>query len=577
MPSLCAVNGCKIANQPDVIVHQFPGDQPRLDSWIAFCGRDSGWSPQKNQGICSVHFPNSSYDDGQRNRRKTKIPHQLVVNAIPVLHQAKNFEDVNLEAPTDIKQEPKQEPDSAAPETEHLDIVVELLDPMKEEDSDPIGELDEKRVKTPLVAFDEPRCLFCLKSFREAAGQGTMTRKMVLFVLGARKWVAFSESPDCCQDCQKMFEMFNEFKKSCLEALAHSTQLIADKTFEIKTDDCEPDVVTPPKRKVGRPRKISKSQLQESSESDNEGPSFQDDVEDNFIPINEDFKLDVSEPEQHDKKSDNECASSNTALNICPSPTGKDEKNSTKEPSSNDKKPRKRKYTKSTAKVDKQPPDDSNGVSSAPSNSEPEQSTKQQPKERKKRGVFPCTKCEQVFRTEHQLTLHINRHLGVRTVPCRREGCNKKFFDTTHRHAHEIGCGKEVKIMCTVCGAIFRSMSALRTHMASHGELKFFCKICDKGFFRKAKLDKHASVHSEQRNFECNICGKRFKSKEANRVHQRVHTEERPYVCHICNNAFRYNCGLKAHLEKGHDPSDLRRPEPTTAPTAGYESSGGFF
>lgn len=81
------------------------------------------------------------------------------------------------------------------------------------------------------------------------------------------------------------------------------------------------------------------------------------------------------------------------------------------------------------------------------------------------------------------------------------------------------------------------------------------------GPFFRAKLDKHASVHSDARNHECNVCGKRFKSKEANRVHQRVHTEERPYACHICSRAFRYNCGLKAHLERGHDPGELNQPK----------------
>ncbi|XP_062562674.1 zinc finger protein 490-like [Armigeres subalbatus] len=172
--------------------------------------------------------------------------------------------------------------------------------------------------------------------------------------------------------------------------------------------------------------------------------------------------------------------------------------------------------------------------------------------------LYSCQQCPLKFNTEARLIVHTERHTGERNYPC-REGCGKMLTYTT-RYNHERRCGKEIRVLCSICGAVFRSDNALHVHMATHGNPLFSCKLCDKSFHTKSRLKKHGGVHTDARNFECKVCGKRFKSHEANRVHQRIHTQEKPYVCSICGTAFTYNCLLKTHMEKGHESTNVQQP-----------------
>lgn len=475
----------------------------------------------------------------------------------------------------EIKQEEEQKHELNPLESKPLgEVKVEPLEPI----GDPFGQPDRN--------FDQPRCQFCLKSI--SRDQATITRKMVTYVLGVRKLAAFSEKPDCCLECKKMFETFHEFKKSCLAALARSKELLAEKkvsnTVEPSRRDSMLLLVEVNDEKAS---KISGSPIQKF-DSDVEETGFQDDTDEESMepvsvvpPTENTIETVFDSPEKlcemnwltYPETSPKETAPEPSIPLVPIEDLAIDKPKKRRNVKSKDKTPRKKSNAEHpTSNHSGSGPED--GFDSAPANSVSKEGSRK-PKKNKK-TKYACDQCPETFTTEHQWTLHMNRHKGIRTVACRREGCDKKFFDTQHRHAHEIGCGKDVKIMCSVCAAIFRSMSALRTHMASHGELKHFCKVCGKGFYRKAKLDKHASVHSDARNFECNVCGKRFKSKEANRVHQRVHTEERPYACHICSRAFRYNCGLKAHLERGHDPADLRQQD-LAAGNSSFGISGGLY
>lgn len=175
----------------------------------------------------------------------------------------------------------------------------------------------------------------------------------------------------------------------------------------------------------------------------------------------------------------------------------------------------------------------------------------------KKRPSFPCSKCPQIFSAERKYLLHMNKHNGIRTIPCRMEGCSKMYYSTKSRSDHELVCGQTTpQFICSICAAILGTPSSLRAHMATHIEPTIICEHCNKAFQTRAKLKKHYAVHSDVRKFECKVCGKRFKTLYANQVHQRIHTQEKPYVCHICGMAFTYNCLLKTHLEKGHEPGN---------------------
>ncbi|XP_058463762.1 zinc finger protein 431-like [Malaya genurostris] len=169
-----------------------------------------------------------------------------------------------------------------------------------------------------------------------------------------------------------------------------------------------------------------------------------------------------------------------------------------------------------------------------------------------KSNLLRCTLCPAIFDDQQSLQYHVDRHNGIKSAYCRNEGCTNSYFDARSRRNHEKVCGKELRFVCNVCGAVVKSEGTFRTHMANHDDPKHPCGLCAKKFHTRAQLKKHSSVHSDERKHECKVCGKRFKSHEANRVHQRIHTQEKPYPCHICEKRFTYNCQLKTHLQKGH-------------------------
>nr|XP_029730977.1 zinc finger protein 2-like isoform X1 [Aedes albopictus] len=433
-----------------------------------------------------------------------------------------------------VKQEPLDHTANPFDASDLLEEVkVELLEPLEGE-PDPIGELpeDSKPVddmpEISLADLSDGKCQFCLEQFRDPEGRGIITRNRIGFVLGVRKWGASHGQLDCCKGCKKMFDLFYEFKRSCLMALARPLFLMScgvDKAPSSEVVDLRP------RKPVKRRKKQPPSDVKSDDDEARNDPELEESRQESPPAIPPTSSDDDSDIEVVDSVGE----ASETSLNV---PTGN-------QPVPKIKPTRKthkycyrcRKFFESEAvflehkpsciKLGKDPP------------------------------TVQCSKCPQRFTRADNLTYHMNKHEGIRSVPCRREGCTKKFFNPNMRRNHEMHCGQNVQEICSACGSMFRSKGALRIHMTLHDDPSFVCEVCNKAFHTKQKLKKHSAVHSDERRYQCKVCGKGFKSREANRVHQRIHTQEKPYVCHICGMAFTYNCLLKTHLERGHEPGEL--------------------
>ena len=59
--------------------------------------------------------------------------------------------------------------------------------------------------------------------------------------------------------------------------------------------------------------------------------------------------------------------------------------------------------------------------------------------------------------------------------------------------------------------------------------------------------------YSDRRPFACDICNFRFTSKQFLQRHLTVHTNERKYKCELCSRAYKYRKGLNRHYKKFHD------------------------
>lgn len=60
---------------------------------------------------------------------------------------------------------------------------------------------------------------------------------------------------------------------------------------------------------------------------------------------------------------------------------------------------------------------------------------------------------------------------------------------------------------CPICHRQYNKKSILRTHMVIHGEKKFLCSYCGKGFFSIASLQAHSKVGNRACIGAKEICG----------------------------------------------------------------------
>ena len=109
---------------------------------------------------------------------------------------------------------------------------------------------------------------------------------------------------------------------------------------------------------------------------------------------------------------------------------------------------------------------------------------------------------------------------------CSFDGCQKKFYDKTAFHKHQL----------------------------THGDKLFICQNCGKKFLDNSKLRRHSLVHTGEKPFKCEICNKRFSLDFNLRTHMRIHTGEKPYACTYpgCFKRFSQSSNLNAH-EKTHE------------------------
>lgn len=84
---------------------------------------------------------------------------------------------------------------------------------------------------------------------------------------------------------------------------------------------------------------------------------------------------------------------------------------------------------------------------------------------------YKCEKCNKIFRTKSQLTVHSKIHSENRmAIPCSYEGCSRSYL----------------------------SKFGLEQHVnSSHLGNKFYCDICSAGFTTKRKLILHIQRHDE--------------------------------------------------------------------------------
>ena len=101
---------------------------------------------------------------------------------------------------------------------------------------------------------------------------------------------------------------------------------------------------------------------------------------------------------------------------------------------------------------------------------------------------------------------------------------------------------------------------SLNSYMHSHGEKRFACSICGKGFIWKYSLRDHMTIHMANKLYKCGSCDKEFRTLSMLRRHvSDRHDDAGEFVCNVCNKQFRYVSALTDHMHiHSGDQKDTR-------------------
>ncbi|XP_014231602.1 zinc finger protein 33A-like [Trichogramma pretiosum] len=171
----------------------------------------------------------------------------------------------------------------------------------------------------------------------------------------------------------------------------------------------------------------------------------------------------------------------------------------------------------------------------------------------RKSVIYPCHKCEKIFRHQGSLINHTNsEHKGVK-YSCNI--CEKTFRHKGSLKTHMNSAHKGVKYACNICGKTFTQGHYLKTHinLVHNGIIVAnTCDLCGKKFSWKNNFTRHINTMHNGIFHACNICGMKSTTKSHLKTHIDAVHDGVTHTCDVCGKKFLYKCNLNRHVKSSH-------------------------
>ena len=160
---------------------------------------------------------------------------------------------------------------------------------------------------------------------------------------------------------------------------------------------------------------------------------------------------------------------------------------------------------------------------------------------------YHCRMCKTGVNSARELVDHHQTVHGIVYCPV----CNKPFNNpismARHKYSHT-----EKQYHCKKCGESFNFNSELQTHDITHQRwAKHLCTFlaCGKIFKNKPDLTRHTETHTSK-PMKCLDCNNSTKDKRNFDSHQLKHSKIVKYFCKVCGKGFVFNTQLLRHVAK---------------------------
>nr|XP_045608068.1 zinc finger protein 236-like [Procambarus clarkii]XP_045608077.1 zinc finger protein 236-like [Procambarus clarkii]XP_045608088.1 zinc finger protein 236-like [Procambarus clarkii] len=173
-----------------------------------------------------------------------------------------------------------------------------------------------------------------------------------------------------------------------------------------------------------------------------------------------------------------------------------------------------------------------------------------------KERPYTCSFCTKGFYRPHDLKMHLNLHLGIKSNVCHI--CGRQFSHPSNLIRHQRLHTGIKPYVCATCGKRFTQVTLLHKHRTTHQPGAGVCSLCPSTFRSAAGLRKHSKLEHKKpmtlqeaariirgqrgaagRSYYCRVCGAQFSLKSELKDHEEEeHSKNTQHACASCNKVY---------------------------------------